>query len=76
MKPAGKGSLKLMTPGTWANITLDGKKLKEVTPTVVEVPAGAHTIILTRGDGASKTFQVTVEPGGQKTVRGEFGESP
>jgi hypothetical protein len=76
VKPAGKGSLKLMTPGTWANITLDGKRLKEVTPTVVEVPAGAHTIILTRGDGASKTFQVTVESGGQKTVRGEFGESP
>ncbi|MBI5495024.1 MAG: serine/threonine protein kinase [Deltaproteobacteria bacterium] len=71
-RQAAKGQLKLVTPGTWANITLDGKRLKEVTPVVLDVPAGAHTVVLTRGDGTARSYPVTVEPGAVKTLRGEF----
>jgi hypothetical protein len=65
-----KGSIKIITPGTWATVAVDGRKQPDA-PTIVEVPVGSHSVTLTR-DGQLKTYPVTVEAGKTVTVRGEF----
>ncbi|MEW5854907.1 MAG: PEGA domain-containing protein, partial [Myxococcota bacterium] len=71
--PRGVAKLKLTAPGTWATITLDGKKLTEVTPAVLTVPAGEHTVVITHGPSKeSRTFKVDLAPNEEKMIKAEF----
>ena len=70
-RPGGRGTLRIITPGTWANVTIDGKKLTQFTPVEVEVSAGEHDVTLKRG-GVTRNFTVSVPAGGSQLVRGEM----
>jgi serine/threonine protein kinase len=68
---AGRGTLKVVVPGSWAEVELDGKPTGKVTPVVLDVSAGEHTITLKRA-GAVSTQKVTVAAGATQVVRGQL----
>lgn len=67
----GKGTLKVIMPGSWAEVELDGKPTGKNTPLVLEVASGDHTITFRRG-GASSQQKVTVAPGATEVVKGQL----
>ena len=67
----GKATLRIITPGSWATVFIDGKKLSQFAPLEVEVTAGAHDITLKRGT-VTRHFSVNLAPGDSQVVRGEM----
>jgi tRNA A-37 threonylcarbamoyl transferase component Bud32 len=65
-RAAGTGAVNLVTPGGWAEVRERDRVLGE-TPLQVELAAGAHTLTLRFGDGATRTVRVDVRRG--ETVR-------
>lgn len=72
--PSGPGKL-VVNAKPWAKVSEKGKDLG-LTPVKVDLPAGKHTLTLTKG-GVSKTVTVSIKPGQTATQNVDMtGEAP